>query len=176
MQPERQVLGFIIRGAVEEQRLLGSIVRALGLPPEAVARFDVDGPADAVVLVATVLRSSGFRTDVTLYVDASRTGEALKPTSLDVAARVAALLGEEVLVSPPADDPAVATGWFLVTPEGKRFRASEVSPDDDEYFTHLRIARAKELLKRGIRASEVAPRVTGARWVDRMRAHDPLQE
>ena len=45
---------------------------------------------------------------------------------------VAALLGEEVLVSPPADDPAIATGWFLVTPEGKRFRASEGSPGDDE--------------------------------------------
>ena len=132
MQPERQVLGFIVRGAVGDERLFESIVRALGLPPEGVARFDVDGPADAAALVETALRSSGFRTDVTLYVDASRTGGAPGLTSLDVATRVAALLGEEVLVSPPADDPAIATGWFLVTPEGKRFRASEGSPGDDE--------------------------------------------
>ncbi|WP_244227716.1 hypothetical protein [Corallococcus aberystwythensis] len=52
--------------------------------------------------------------------------------SLEVATRVAALLGEEVLVSPPADDPAVAATWLLVTPEGQRFRASEAVQGDDE--------------------------------------------
>ncbi|CAM3968365.1 hypothetical protein [Corallococcus exiguus] len=132
MQPERQVVGFIARGAVEEARLFDSIGRALGLPPEGVARFDVDGPSDAAVLVETALRSKGFRTDVTLYVDVSRTRESSGLTSVEVATRVAALLGEELLVSPPADDPAVATSWFLVTPEGKRFRASEASSGHDE--------------------------------------------
>ncbi|MBZ4336060.1 hypothetical protein K8556_35045 [Corallococcus sp. AS-1-12] len=128
MPPERQVVGFIARGAVGEGRLFESIGRALGLPPEAVARFDVDGPAEAAVLVETALRSSGFRTDVTLYIDASR---ARALTSVEVATRVAPLLGEEVLVSPPADDPAVATSWFLITPGGERFRAREASPGDD---------------------------------------------
>ncbi|MBN9687442.1 MULTISPECIES: hypothetical protein [unclassified Corallococcus] len=132
MQPERQVFGFIVRGAVGEERLFDGVGRALGLPPGGVARFDVDGPSDAAVLVETALRSKGFRTDVTLYVDASRTGGASGLTSLEVATRVAALLGEEVLVSPPADDPAVATSWFLVTPDGKRFRANEASPGHDE--------------------------------------------
>ncbi|RKG91221.1 hypothetical protein D7W82_01140 [Corallococcus sp. CA049B] len=132
MPPERQVVGFIARGAVGEGRLFESIGSALGLPPEGVTRFDVDGPADAAVLVETALRSSGFRTDVTLYIDASRTRGAVGLTSVEVAARVAALLGEEVLVSPPADDPAVATSWFLITPDGKRFRASEASPGGDE--------------------------------------------
>ncbi|MHA7628936.1 hypothetical protein [Corallococcus sp. M7] len=132
MQPERQVVGFIARGAVEDGRLFDSIGRALGLPPEGVARFDVDGPSDAAVLVETALRSKGFRTDVTLYVDGSRIQEPSGLTSVDVATRVAALLGEELLVSPPADDPAVATSWFLVTPDGKRFRANEASPSQDE--------------------------------------------
>ncbi|MBZ4416706.1 hypothetical protein [Myxococcus sp. RHSTA-1-4] len=132
MQPERQVLGFLVRGAVSDEHLFESIARALGLPPGGAARFDVDGPADAAVLVETTLRPAGFRTDVTLYADASRASGAPGLTSLDVATRVSALLGEEVLVSPPADDPAVATTWLLVTPEGKRFRANEVSLGDDE--------------------------------------------
>ncbi|RKI73342.1 hypothetical protein D7X55_05590 [Corallococcus sp. AB049A] len=131
MPPERQVVGFIARGAVGEGRLFESIGRALGLPPEGVKRFDVDGPAEVAVLVETALRSSGFRTDVTLYIDASRIQGAPGLTSVEVATRVAPLLGEEVLVSPPADDPAVATAWFLITPEGKRFRASEASPGGD---------------------------------------------
>ncbi|MGE6757782.1 hypothetical protein ACQKGO_07235 [Corallococcus interemptor] len=127
MPPERQVVGFIARGAVGEGRLFESIGRALGLPPEGVKRFDVEGPADVAVLVETALRSAGFRTDVTLYIDASRIHGAPGLTSVEVATRVAPLLGEEVLVSPPA----VATAWFLITPEGKRFRANEASPGGD---------------------------------------------
>ncbi|WP_253817293.1 hypothetical protein [Myxococcus xanthus] len=48
-----------------------------------------------------------------------------------MATRVAALLGEEVIVSPPADDPAVASSWLLVPPDGKRFRATEASLGED---------------------------------------------
>ncbi|MCY1032669.1 hypothetical protein OV207_14455 [Corallococcus sp. BB11-1] len=132
MPSERQVLGFLVRGAVSDERLIDSITRALGLPPGEAARFDADGPAEATVLVETTLRPSGFRTDVTLYADASRTRGVSVLTSLEVATRVAALLREEVLISPPADDPAVAATWLLVTPDGQRFRASEASPGADE--------------------------------------------
>ncbi len=131
MHPERLILGFLMRGEVGEERLFESIARALGVPHEEVARFDVDGPADAAVLVERALRPAGFRTDVSLYADVTRASGARGLTSVEVATRVSALLGEEAIVSPPADDPAVAVTWFLVTPDGKRFRASEASLDED---------------------------------------------
>ncbi len=132
MQRERQVLGFLVRGAVSDERLLGSVAQALGLQPEAAARFDVDGPANAAVLVERTVRPTGFRTDVTLYVDASQVSGSAGLTSQEVAARIAAQLADEVLVSPPPDDPAVESTWLLITPEGKRFRAREASPGDED--------------------------------------------
>lgn len=131
MHPERLNLGFLLRGDVGEARLFESIARALGVPPDATARFDIDGPSDAAVLVDVTLRPAGFRTDVSLYIDVARASGARGLTSVEVATRVAALLGEEVIVSPPADDPAVAVTWFLITPDGKRFRATEASLGED---------------------------------------------
>lgn len=145
MQPESQVLGFLVHGAVSEERLLESLARALGLPPSEVTLFDIDGPAVATVLVQRVLRPAGFRTDVTLYVDASRVNGGSRLTSEEVATRVAAQLGEEVLVSPPADDPTVQVTWFLLTPEGKRFRVSEVLVGDEEYFIDIDRASLRPL-------------------------------
>lgn len=132
MQRERQVLGFLVRGAVSDERLLSSVAQALGLEPGAAARFDVDGPANAAVLVERTIRPAGFRTDVTLYLDASRVGGSAGLSSQEVATRVAAQLADEVLVSPPADDPAVESTWLLITPEGKHFQASEASSSDDD--------------------------------------------
>lgn len=131
MHPERLNLGFLLRGDVGDARLFESIARALGVPPDATARFDIDGPSDAAVLVDVTLRPTGFRTDVSLYIDVARASGARGFTSVEVAMRVSALLGEEVIVSPPADDPAVAVTWFLITPDGKRFRATEASLGED---------------------------------------------
>jgi hypothetical protein len=132
MQRERQVLGFLVRGAVSDERLLRSVAQALGLEPGAAAPFDVDGPASAAILVERTLRPTGFRTDVTLYLDASQVSGSARLTSQEVAARVAAQLADEVLVSPPADDPSVESTWLLITPKGERFRASEASPGDED--------------------------------------------
>ncbi|MFY2559328.1 hypothetical protein ACN469_16975 [Corallococcus terminator] len=145
MQPESQVLGFLVHGVVSEERLLESIALALGLPPGEVTRFDLDGPSLAAVLVQIVLRPEGFRTDATLYVDASRVSGGSGLTSEEVATRVSAQLGEDVLVSPPADDPAIAVTWFLVTPEGKRFRASEVLLGDEEFSVDIDRASLRPL-------------------------------
>ncbi|MCP3162309.1 hypothetical protein LZ199_05340 [Myxococcus sp. QH3KD-4-1] len=130
---------------MSEERLLESLSRVLGLPPGEVTRFDLDSPCLAAVLVQRVLRPAGFRTDLTLYVDASRVGGGSGLTSEEVATRVSAELGEEVLVSPPADDPAVQVTWFLITPEGKRFRVSEVLLGDEEYSVDIDRASLRPL-------------------------------
>ncbi|MBZ4398897.1 hypothetical protein OWM54_34920 [Myxococcus sp. MISCRS1] len=129
---DRLPLGFLVRAALSDERLFDGIARALGIQVGEVSLFDVDRPGNEMVLVTTTSRPAGFRTDVSLYVDASRVrgGEAL--TSQELAARVAVLLGEEVLVSPPSGDPAIAVTWYLVTPDGQRFRGTEVHLGDEE--------------------------------------------
>ncbi|MFY1825038.1 hypothetical protein ACN47A_03930 [Myxococcus fulvus] len=92
---DRLPLGFLVRAVLSDERLFDGIARALGIQAREVSRFDVDLPADDIVLVTTMSRPAGFRTDVSLYIAASRVsgGEAL--TSQELAARVAVLLGEE---------------------------------------------------------------------------------
>jgi len=124
-------LGFMIRGEVNEERLLKAVARALGVPLNEVARFSIDSESDATILVEIIHRTAGFLTDVSLYFDPQRIPSIATWSSIDVAPPIAHDLEDEVLVSPPADDAYAnaAYTWYLITPDGKRFIADELEPD-----------------------------------------------
>ncbi|ADO68517.1 hypothetical protein [Stigmatella aurantiaca] len=114
MHPERQVLGFLIRGALSEERLLESVARAFSLAPGGASRFDVDSPAGATVLVETTLRRAGFRTDITLYVDASRASATTGLTSLEVARSSPSAPCRDVLLAAPRLRTLVKTAFHVI--------------------------------------------------------------
>lgn len=77
--------------------------------------------------------SNGFLTSVDLYINAERVPMATDSHYFDMARSVARDLDDEVLVSPPAEDPVYAQAsytWYLITPEGKRFIASEIVAEE----------------------------------------------
>lgn len=128
-----RVEGCLIREHVEWAVLARALSEVLAVDLDGIRTLDMDHPMPPVpIVVECHEHASGFRLDVTLYLDA-RIQPAL--SGIPLARRLAMTLGQEVLTSPPAErDGSVPPPdlWVLALPDGALFLVRQLDPESED--------------------------------------------
>ncbi len=140
------MMGAIVRGGLDEERVLQGVAAALGLDRARVGSLEAGDEADAVLVEAHV-GTTGFRTHVTAHIDP---GQVLLPQhDADFAARLARHFQQDALADPvgvAAVDSSYT--WVLVRPGGEMFLAAELDTDGDGTEVDERPDRLRPLVTR----------------------------
>lgn len=125
--------GFLVRSEVAWKALVSALSEILEVSPEAIHAFDIEHlfTPSPPVLVELQEHGAGFHLDLTLYLGS----EVRVPlTGVALARRLAGVLGQDVLTSPPARE-AEATSplqWVLARPDGEAYRVHQINPESDD--------------------------------------------
>lgn len=138
--------GCLVKEHVEWEALVGALSRVLSVSPADIRAFDVQQliTPPPLVLVECHERESGFRMDLTLYLDAEVRSELV---GVPLARALAMTLGQEVLTSPPGRTDEFMPppdSWVLACPDGSLFLVRQTQPDSED----VEIDRAPHQMQR----------------------------
>ncbi|PTL83828.1 hypothetical protein [Vitiosangium sp. GDMCC 1.1324] len=145
-----RVEGCLVRKPVEWVQLARALGEILALDPVGIRAFDadhlIDPPPPALVEIHE--HKSGFRLDLTFYLRIEARPET---TGVQLARRLAMVLGQEVLTSPPAMDDGAAPApdrWVLARPDGSLFLVRQLFPESDDIEIDYDPHQMERLLRR----------------------------
>jgi hypothetical protein len=129
-----RIEGCFLREIVDWETLVRALSEVFSMPLTEIDALDferLDEP-HAAVLVERHERQTGFRLDLTFYLGSSVQSGG---TGIKLASRLAAVLKQDVLTSPPVGLDGVSPppdAWVLARHDGALFLVRQLEPDSDD--------------------------------------------
>jgi len=133
MSGKTRMEGCLIQEQVPWETLARAIAQTFEVDPSHIGLFDVENliTPPPPIQVETHEHESGFRMDLTLYIDEGVPSEL---TGVELASRLAQALGQEVLTSPPNNSDGAMLSpalWVLALPKGELYVVHQINPESD---------------------------------------------